>query len=162
MEKKYFTIIINGLEIEANDNVSSYEQQAIDFLKDTSTTMKIERVDKRTDGVYISNGLHHDYKVTLKRNNKAWSFFFSDSVWNRQKNTLPSAYDILACLQKYEVEADFHEFCNEFGYEEYITNEHGCIVANTQAKKIHKAILKEYEKVMLLFEDVIDELAEIN
>lgn len=162
MEKKYFTIIINGLEIEANDGVSSYEQQAIDFLKDTDTTMKIMRVDKRTDGVYINSGLHHDYKVTLKRNNKTWSFFFSDSVWNRKKNMLPSAYDILACLQKYEVEIDFSDFCNEFGYDEYITNEYGRIVANTQAEKIHKAVLKEYEKVMLLFEDVIDKLELIN
>lgn len=160
MEKRYFLVLVDGEEVETKIE-SEYEQQAMDFLKDTETTTKVVRVDKRTDGLHVNSGLYHDYKVTLKRNNKTWSFFFSDSVWNRQKNILPSAYDILACLQKYEVEYDFHDFCNEFGYDEYTENNYGRITINTQAKKIHKAVLKEYEKVMLLFEDVIDELAEI-
>ena len=160
MEKKYFTMKINDVEVESIIE-SDYEKEAINFLKNTNTTMNIERVVKRTDGLALNNGSHFDYKVTLKRNNKTWSFFFSDSVYNKQKNLLPSAYDVLACLQKYEVEYDFHEFCNEFGYDEYITNDYGKVILNNEAKKIHKAVLKEYEKVMLLFEDVIDELSEI-
>lgn len=160
MEKKYFLVLVDGVEVETSIE-SEYEQQAIDFLTSTDTTMKIERIDHRTDGGCMNRGSHFDYEITLKRNSKNWKFQFCDSVNNYRKNELPSAYDILACLQKYEVEYDFHEFCNEFGYEEYTENNYGIITINTQAKKIHKAVLKEYEKVMLLFDDVIDELAEI-
>ena len=154
MEKKYFVALVDGEEVETSIK-SEYEQKAIDFLKDTDTTMKIERIDRRTDGINIGNGSNYDYKVTLKRNSKTWSFFFTDSINNYRKNLVPTAYDILACLQKYEVETDLIEFCYEFGYEtdtrEQIEN----------AKRIHKACLKEYKNVMRLFEDVIDELSEI-
>ena len=160
MKKKYFTVLVDEEEVETKIE-SDYEQQAMDFLKDTNTVMKIERIDHRTDGGCMNTGSHFDYEITLKRNSKNWKFQFCDSIDAYRKNELPSAYDILACLQKYEVEYDFHDFCNEFGYDEYTENNYGRITINTQAKKIHKAVLKEYEKVMLLFEDVIDELAEI-
>ena len=152
--KKYFTVLVDGEEMETSIK-SEYEQKAIDFLKDTDTTMKIERIDHRTDRCCINCGSHFDYEITLKRNSKSWKFQFCDSVDAYRKDELPTAYDILACLQKYEVETDLIDFCNEFGYEtdtrEQIEN----------AKRIHKACLKEYKNVMRLFEDVIDELEEI-
>lgn len=154
MEKKYFTVLVDEEEVETKIE-SDYEQQAMDFLKDTNTTMKIERIDHRTDGGCMNTGSHFDYGITIKRNSKSWKFQFCDSIDAYRKNELPSAYDILACLQKYEVETDLIEFCNEFGYD--LTSKKEI----DKARIIHKAVLKEYEKVMLLFEDVIDELAEI-
>lgn len=155
MEKKFLAVVVNDVEVETTIN-SEYEQQAIDFLMNTDTTMKITRVGKRTDGGCVNKGSHHDYNITLTRNNKSWTFFFCDSVYNKQEKILPSAYDILACLQKYEVETDLIEFCNEFGYD--LTSKKEI----DKARRIHKAVLKEYENVMRLFEDVISELSEIN
>ena len=154
MEKKYFEVLVDGQEVETKIE-SGYDEQAMDFLKDTNTTMKIERIDHRTDGGCINTGSHYDYEITLKRNNKTWKFQFCDSVEAYRKDELPTAYDILACLQKYEVESDLIEFCNEFGY--ILNTREKC----ENVKKIHKACLKEYKNVMRLFEDVIEELAEI-
>ena len=160
MEKKYFAVLVDGEEVETTIK-SEYEEQAIDFLKYTNTTMKIERIDYRTDGLCMNRGSHFDYEITLKRNRKSWQFQFCDSVNAYKKDELPTAYDILACLQKYEVEEDFHDFCMEYGYEEYNENIYGRMLKNKEAQRIHKACLKEYKNVMRLFEDVIDELAEI-
>lgn len=154
MEKKYFTVLVDEEEVETKIE-SDYEQQAMDFLKDTNTVMKIERIDHRTDGGCMNRGSHFDYEITLKRNSKNWKFQFCDSVNNYRKNELPSAYDILACLQKYEVEEDILDFCAEFGYETETREE------RENVKRIHKACLKEYKNVMRLFEDVIDDLEEI-
>ena len=154
MEKKYFTVLVDEEEVETKIE-SDYEQQAMDFLKDTNTTMKIERIDHRTDGLCFNRGSHFDYEITLKRNSKNWKFQFCDSVDAYKKDEIPSAYDILACLQKYEVEEDILDFCAEFGYKTETREE------RENAKRIHKACLKEYNNVMRLFEDVIDELAEI-
>ena len=60
MEKKYFVVLVDGEEVETKIE-SDYEQQAMDFLKDTNTTMKIERIDHRTDGLCFNHGLHFDY-----------------------------------------------------------------------------------------------------
>lgn len=160
MKKKYFTVLVDEEEVETKIE-SDYEQQAMDFLKDTNTTMKIERIDHRTDGGCMNTGSHFDYGITLKRNSKSWQFQFCDSISAYKKDELPSAYDILACLQKYEVESDLHDFCMEFGYEEYTENDYGRMDVNSEANKIHKAVLKEYDNVMRLFGDVIDELEEI-
>ena len=154
MEKKYFTVLVDGEEVETKIK-SGYEQQAMDFLKDTDTTMKIERIDHRTDGLCFNHGTHFDYEITLKRNRKSWQFQFCDSVNAYRKDELPTAYDILSRLQKYEVEENILDFCAEFGYETETREE------RENAKRIHKACLKEYKNVMRLFEDVIDELEEI-
>lgn len=154
MKKKCFVVLVDKVEVETTIK-SEYEQQAIDFLKDTDTTMKIERIDYRTDGGCMNTGNHYDYEITLKRNSKTWKFQFCDSVDAYRKDELPTAYDILACLQKYEVEEDILDFCSEFGYETETREE------RENAKRIHNACLKEYKNVMRLFEDVIDELEEI-
>ena len=154
MEKKYFAVLVDEEEVETKIE-SDYEQQAMDFLKDTNTVMKIERIDHRTDGLCFNHGIHFEYEITLKRNKKSWQFQFCDSVNAYKKDELPTAYDILACLQKYEVEEDILDFCAEFGYETKTREE------RENVKRIHKACLNEYKNVMRLFEDVIDELAEI-
>ena len=54
----------------------------------------------------------------------------------------PKLYNILVCLQKYEV-GTFEEFCSEFGYD----------VDSITAKKTYKAVVKEYDKLCSLFND---------
>jgi hypothetical protein len=64
----------------------------------------------------------------------------------------PTLYDVLACLQKYDV-GTFDDFCGEFGYDE----------DSRTAEKTYKAVVKEYDKVCNLFSnDELEVLQMIN
>lgn len=64
----------------------------------------------------------------------------------------PTAYDVLACIEKYEV-GSFEDFCGNFGYDTDSRN----------AVKVYKAVRKESENVRKLFtEQEIELLQEIN
>lgn len=67
------------------------------------------------------------------------------------KGTPPTAYDVLACLEKYGYE-DFEDFCATFGYD----------TDSRRAKKIFKSVQKEYDNVCKLWSDEeIEQLREI-
>lgn len=64
----------------------------------------------------------------------------------------PDSYDILSCLQKWEV-GTFDNFCNEFGY----YND------SIQAEKVYKAVLSEYTALCTLYTDAeLELMSEIN
>lgn len=64
---------------------------------------------------------------------------------------VPNAYDILTCLQKYDV-GTFENFCDEFGY----NND------SIKALKTYEAVSKEYKELQTLFNDTeLDEMREI-
>ena len=129
--------------------MDDYEKQAIDFLNKTVTKLSFKRMtEPRKDGFSCGG---YDYKVTIKRNGKSWTFAFSDSKKNKEKNINPTAYDVLACLQKSEV-GTFEDFCNDYDYDN----------DSLKALKIYKAVKKEYNHVYNIFGDVMDELEEIN
>jgi len=176
--------------------ISTHEQQSIDFLTATATTFKAE---------FLKHGKHFDndketrdiYKITLQRGNRVYSFNFGQSinnsgeyqvkeslrnkVWIKQttggkyalssaefkklrfmhgveKDILknpnfkaPTAYDVLTCLQKYDV-GTFEDFCSEFGYDN----------DSRQAEKTYNAVLDEYKNVCMLWnESEIEQLQEI-
>ena len=112
------------------ETVSTYEQQALDFLAKTKTTFKAE---------FVAHGYHFDedketrdiYQVTLTREGKKpFVFRFGQSIANsgtidkhykhskefirnghmvatkpsdyERKRKAPTAYDVLTCLTKYE------------------------------------------------------------
>jgi len=54
----------------------------------------------------------------------------------------PSAYDVLAGLQKYEV-ASFQDFCDDFGYND----------DSIKAKTIYEAVCKEYDSLKMLYNE---------
>lgn len=67
------------------------------------------------------------------------------------KGTPPTAYDVLTCLQKYDV-GSFEDFCSEFGYD----------TDSRSAKKTYKAVVKEFDNVCKLWSDEeIEQLQEI-
>lgn len=68
------------------------------------------------------------------------------------KGTPPTAYDVLTCLQKYDV-VSFEGFCSEFGYD----------TDSRTARKTYKAVVKEYDNVCKIWNDAeIEQLQEIN
>ena len=67
------------------------------------------------------------------------------------EGTAPTAYDVLACLTKYDP-GTFEDFCGEFGYD----------TDSRKAKKTYRAIMDEFMSVSRLFtESEREELAEI-
>jgi hypothetical protein len=134
--------------------MSEYIKQAKDFLANTGTKCSIS---------FVRYGRHFDedkecrniYRVRLSRNGKSYSFLFGDSIANGWDNKRPSVYCVLACLTKYEPEADVWDFAKEFGYEIASKQEYN------RTAKIHKAVIKEYAGVERLFDDVMEELREI-
>ena len=128
---------------------SSYEQQAIDFLNSTNTKFK---------AVYLKHGYYFTddkqcrdiYKITLSRNGKRYSFNFGQSIAGAGE--IPTAYDVLSCLQKYDV-GSFEDFCGDFGYD----------TDSKKAEKTYKAVCKEYESLCRLYsDDELQVMAEIN
>ena len=67
----------------------------------------------------------------------------------------PTMYDVLACMQKYEL-GTFDDFCSEFGYNDLPLS------AYTETMKTYKACLAEYNAMERLFSDCMEELQEIS
>ena len=95
---------------------------------------------------FLENGLYFQgdkdkrdiYNITLKRGQRKYTFKFGQSI--AKGSNEPTLYDVLACLQKYEV-GTFEDFCDEFGYDNDSRN----------ALKTYKAVVKEYDKMCSLF-----------
>ncbi len=86
---------------------------------------------------------NHELVIYVKRQ-------FNRDFKNATKDTIiypiaPTLYDVLTCLQKYEV-GTFENFCDDFGYD----------TDSRTAKKTYKAVVKEYDKMCSLFSN--DEL----
>jgi len=152
-----------------------YEKQAEKFLTDTNTTFKAEFLkngfhfadDKEPRDIYL---------ITLSRGGREYKFNFGQSIKNSGNTKRvssdgkdwkgkalrnydvknkdfkePTAYEVLACLTKNEVES-FEDFCASFGYDE----------DSRKAEKTYKAVLEEWKNVKMLFSDSeIDKLQEI-
>jgi hypothetical protein len=77
------------------------------------------------------------FKLRLQRGRKSYTFTFGQSIASGKK--APTLYDVLACVQKYDV-GTFDDFCSEYGYEH-----------SKDAEKTYKAVCKEYNAIERLF-----------
>lgn len=130
--------------------MNEYNKQAEQFLKDTETEFKAK---------FLKNGFYFDgdketrniYEITLKRGDREYKFKFGTSISDTEKKIKPTPYDVLSCLQKYEI-GTFNDFCRDFGYNE----------DSIKAEKIYKAVIEEFKNVKILFSDEeIEKLQEI-
>lgn len=120
---------------------TDYNKQANDFFKKTGATIKIN---------FSHNGKHFAddkqnrdiYKITISKSKRSFTFNFGQSILESGTGECPTAYDVLACLQKYDV-GSFEDFCGEFGYDE----------DSRMAEKTYKAVCKEYEKLCTIFSE---------
>jgi len=74
----------------------------------------------------------------------------SGDIWKNKNFSKPRMYDILACLQKYDV-GTFEDFCGEFGYN----------TDSRKAEKIYNAVCEEYKQIAMLFNDEEIELLQM-
>jgi len=146
--------------------MSEYDKQAEQFLKETNTEFKAEFL--KNDFYFEDDKEKRDiYKITLKKYDKEYKFNFGQSInksgktkkvnsdgkdfkgnpiriYNRKNENYskPTPYDVLSCLQKYEV-GTFKDFCRDFGYDE----------DSRKAEKIYKAVVEEFRHIQILFND---------
>ena len=135
--------------------MNEYDKQAEDFLKKTGTTFNVIAYKGRNPMHKDDKDMMDKWLVEFVRGDEEWDFpFYMGLGHNGAK---PSAYDVLACIQKYEVDS-FEEFCAEFGYDMYDNNYMGY---NKRSWEIYRAVCDEYEEVQRMFGDVLEELSEI-
>lgn len=128
---------------------TDYQKQALDFLKTTQTTF---RSTYKTHDFYFSDDkdTRDIYTITLKNDRHKYRFNFGQSIENQGQH--PTAYDVLACLTKYEV-GTFENFCNDYGYD----------LDSRKAYKMYKSVMKEWKNIELLFTpEQLEQLQEIN
>ena len=142
-------------------NMSEYQKQANDFLSKNNITFKAKFLkndyhfseDKETRDIFNVTFSRPCYVDGFKKQTKKFSLRFGQSLNDSDYNggNPPTPYDVLACIQKYEV-GDFQNFCGAFGYD----------TDSRKAEKIYKAVCKEWEKVSNFFsESELVELQEI-
>lgn len=126
----------------------NYQQQALDLANKLGVKLYVK---------YKEYGKHWEtdtqsrciFRCRLQRGRLSYSFDFGQSIASGDKE--PTMYDVLACLQKYEV-GDLNEFCSNFGYDPY----------ESGTKRMYRAVVKEYEGMCRLFSDEeLEELQEI-
>lgn len=106
-----------------------------EFLANCNATMTITYLGCEVNQSWGDNIDRNTYRATIKTPKGTMWVKFWDSLYNTQNGCAPEEYDILACLQKYDV-GSFEDFISEFGYAD---------------KKVYKAVCREYEKVCRCF-----------
>lgn len=153
------------------NSIDKYEQQANDFLEKTGTSFKVKFL---YSGPYFEDDKDYRdiYSITLRRKDKVYNFKFGQSIaksksgikrrrieldnkgkWisaMRLKHQAPTAYDVLACVTKYDP-GTFANFCDEYGFD----------TDSRKAEKTYFAVQDEWVNINKLFSDVMDELSEI-
>ncbi len=150
-----------------------YNKEAIKFLYDTKTTLKISfsHKGKHFDGDTQARNI---YTVLLTNANHSYRFNFGDSINNTEKlehwktklsqrhKYKPNAYSILACLQVNYCDT-FEDFCNEFGYEGCDPDNFDGNFINESTMRTFRAVQEETENLKQLFtEQQLEDLHEIS
>ena len=128
--------------------MNEYEKQAQAFLQQTGTELSIDYVDFKPyfPGDKESRAV---FEFTLRRAGKEYIGTFGQSIAERDK--MPSAYDILACLDYWE--GDFSDFCSEYGYSD----------DSISALSIYNAVIRQSEGLRELFTfEELEELGEMS
>lgn len=130
--------------------MQDYQKQANDFLAKTGVKFSAKLIDH--DFYFPDDKETRDiYRINLSRGKMRRSFKFGQSLVNSNGKTPPSAYDVLACLQTYEV-GSFEDFCRDLRYD----------TDSRTAERTYKAVLKEYKMVCDIWtSDEIEGLSEI-
>lgn len=126
-------------------------EQTEKFMNDYDLTFTAQFLGYRLPAWEDAEKLMPTWKVTFTRTapnpgeQKTFSLTFYNSI--ASKGAMPTPYDVLACLTKYNPET-FEDFCVTFGYDMYDENT-GKI--NRTVKRVYNGCVKEYKKVLAFF-----------
>lgn len=133
--------------------MNNYEIEAKKFLTENKITFSVKYVGET---IPMWDGKEHsEFKCRFfnRKNKKSMTVHFFQSIDSADK--IPSCYDVLACLTKYDI-GTIDDFVNEFGYE---------INSWQDVKRIdktYKACKREYKSILRVFSDCLEDLQEIN
>lgn len=119
-----------------------YNKQAKDFLEKANAKIRITFIGQQVNDLWGDGVSRNCYRVVIKTNLGQYTFKFWDSIYNMKNNIKPTEYDVLACLEKYDI-GTFQDFCYDFGYDEY----------EKSSKKIYCLVVKEYKNLCRIFTD---------
>lgn len=124
--------------------MNEYQKQALDFLAKANAKMQITYDSFQRNPLWNETFNREKYLVIIATPQGKTSFFFWNSVYNHTNRIKPNEYDILACLEKYDV-GTFNDFISEFGYniDDYRDEQ--------RVKRIYNAVCKEYENLCRIF-----------
>ena len=125
-----------------------YEKQANEFAEKYNVKLKLIADPKFGLHFIDDRQGRWRFKMRLSRNGKSYQFWFGQSIAEGKKE--PTMYDVLSTITKYPP-GSFIEMCYEFSME-----------PTKYAEKLYREVVKEYEKVYAMFEDVMDELRSID
>ena len=149
---------------------NEYTEQAERFLAEASATISIEFIGRAINTEWKETKERNKYSVTITTQRGAMTFDFWDSLHNteitakrprdysealklnREKAAAkPTAYDVLACLTKYDPGL-FEEFCADYGYD----------ADSRTAERTYHAVMREYKQLDRIFTaEQTEELREI-
>ena len=135
--------------------MNEYVKQAKDFLKSCNATMKITKIGYEANKNWDENIYHNTYRATIKTPMGSMWVKFWDSVYNTERGIEPNEYDILTCLEKYDV-GTIDDFVQEFGYE---VNEWADV---KRIQNIYNTVKCQYKSLCRCFtEEQIEAMQEI-
>ena len=116
----------------------NYQKQAQDLADKLGIKLKV--LGEPQYKKHFTNDKEHRwvFKMQLSRGRQGYTFNFGQSI--AEGATEPTMYDVLACLQKYDV-GSFEEFCSEFGYDAW----------EKDSKRTYNAVCKEWEAMDRMF-----------
>lgn len=149
---------------------NEYLQQAEDFLKSASATISIDFCGLAINREWKEKETRPLYNVTITTPRGSYSFDFWDCIRNaeimkmtfeayaekrykvtfssltqkeliaKKRAAVPNAYNVLACLTKYDP-GTFKDFCSDYGYDE----------DSRTAERVYFAVQKEYSNLCRIF-----------
>lgn len=96
--------------------MKDYEREMEKILNNAGVKVDIVYITKSFPKNWDNENLHDQYKILLTRGKKQMQFDFWASLHDTQENTKPTIYDVIACLEWYDI-YDFESFCWDFGYD---------------------------------------------
>ena len=145
-----------GVDINQNWNDDSKRNK----YRFTITTPRGKMVGDFWDSIHNTQITLMTVEEFIKKQGWRFPSYYASSTMSKKlkefKSTaVPTPYDILACLQKYDV-GTMHDFFHEFGYEVKSVDDMFCFM-NT-----YNAVVKEYRDLCRIFtEEQMERLREI-
>lgn len=124
--------------------MDEYVKQAKDFLESCNATMKITYLGKKVNKMWNEDFYRNTYRATIKTPLGSMWVKFWDSARNTQEWNKPTEYDILVCLEKYDV-GTIDDFVQEFDYK---LNEWADV---KRIQNIYNAVKRQYKSLCRCF-----------
>ena len=135
--------------------MNEYVKRARDFLEACNATMQITWIGCEINKNWNDNIRRNVYRATIKTPMGVMWVKFWDSEYNKERGIEPTEYDVLACLEKYDV-GTIDNFVNEYGYE---VKEWEDV---KRIKNIYNAVKRQYKSLCRCFTpDQIEAMQEI-